>query len=38
MKDARRESLIISMGRSHSRLTNEAPARVFHQGPGDSPT
>jgi len=24
--------------RSHSRLTIEAPARVFHQGPGRRPT
>jgi len=35
--DPRRERLIISRGRSHSRPTIEAPARVFHQGPGDMP-
>ena len=23
---------------ARTRLTNEAPARVFHQGPGESPT
>jgi len=35
--DPRRESLISSRGSSTSRLTIEAPARVFHQGPGIAP-
>lgn len=34
--DPRRERLINSRGSFHSRLTIEAPARVFHQGPGHS--
>src|ERR1035437_839057 len=29
--------LISSRRRRYSRLTNEAPARVFHQGPGNKP-
>jgi hypothetical protein len=35
--DPRWERLIISRGSCHSRLTIEAPARVFHQGPGHMP-
>lgn len=35
--DPRRECLISSRGSSHSRLTIEALARVFHQGPGKMP-